>query len=187
MKPGEGFLHFKISALLIFFAIVSSFKQAFSFLIKQSKKKAPLFKIECKLESNPDYVFWQLITCCHIFNEESSTEMKRLGANRHIHVMTLVLISMQRVVCQQQSLCKPWGCRRRQLAWPGVKSKHIWWNFITSLGDAMKEYSCFCPTGLWLRAKSTQDSSVRPQTRTESKHQVGDNALRGVTISPQRR
>lgn len=46
--------------------------------------------------------------------------------SRHSLDMALVIISMRRVVCQLESLCKLWGCRRRQLAGPGCeKQTHL--------------------------------------------------------------
>ncbi len=46
--------------------------------------------------------------------------------SRHSVDMALVIISIGRVVCQLASLCKLWGCRRRQLAGPGCeKQTHL--------------------------------------------------------------
>lgn len=96
--------------------------------------------------------------------------------SQHNADMALVIISMGRVVCQLASLCKLWGCRRRQLAGPGCeKQTHLVklhpYYLIRWSNEGEGFSFCLQASGYVLRERC-QQGSVRHKSRKSKKKEV---------------
>lgn len=110
--------------------------------------------------------------------------------SQHNADMASVNISTGRVVCQLASLCKLWGCRRRQLAGPGCeKQTHLVklhpYYLIRWCNEGEGFSLCLQASGYVLRERC-QRASARHKSRKTQKKEVGQ-CTGGVTTSPQRR